>query len=214
MEERQEFRLQLRRQVDEQVPAAHQVELGEGRIHDEILPREDDHLPDGPGDLVAAIQLDEEPVQPLRRHIRGDVGWEHRRAGFLDGVFVEVGREDLERVASGRLELLQRLFEDDGQGIGFLPSRAGGHPDPQRLVGRAVFQQGRDDPGPQRFPPHRVAEEARDPDQEFLEQQLRLLGILLQIPDIVGDPINLVDAHAPLDPAIHRAVFVEGKVVA
>jgi hypothetical protein len=33
-------------------------------------------------------------------------------------------------------------------------------------------------------------------------------------PDVGGDPGNLVDAHAPLDPAIDGLLFVEGKVVA
>ena len=141
--------------------------------------RKDHQLPDGLGDLVFVVQLDEEPVQPLRRHIRGDVGREHTRAGFPDGVPVQVGREDLERVFLSRLELFQRLFEDDGQGIGFLPGRAGGHPKPQRLAGRTVFQQRRDDLGFQLLPRRRVAEKVRDSDQKLLEQQLQLLGILL-----------------------------------
>ena len=114
----------------------------------------------------------------------------------------------------GRLELLQRLFEDDGQGIGLLPGRAAGHPGPQRLTGRAAGQERRDDFRLQLFPRRRVAEKARHPDQELLEEQLQFLGILLQEPDVGGDLVNLVDAHAPLDPAVDGGLLVEGKVVA
>ena len=214
VKERQQFFLQLRGQVDQQVPAAQDVELGEGRIHDEVLRGKDHHLPDGLADLVAALYLDEKPAQPFRRHIRGNVGRENGLAGFLDGVPVQVGGENLERSVPGRLELLQRLFEDDGQGISLLPGRAGGHPGPQRLAGRASGQQRRDDLFFQLFPRRRVAEKTRYPDQKFLEQQLQFLGILLQEPDIGGNPVNLVDAHAPLDPAIDGGLLVEGKVVA
>ena len=100
MKERQELLLQLRGQVDEQVPAAQDVELGEGRVHDDVLRGKDHHLPDGLADPVAALVLDEEPAQALRRHIRGDVGRENALAGFLDGVPVQVGGEDLERECS------------------------------------------------------------------------------------------------------------------
>ena len=108
----------------------------------------------------------------------------------------------------------QRLSEDDGQGISLLPGRAAGHPGPQRLTGRAPGQQRRDGLVFQVFPRLRVAEEARHADQELLEQQFQLLGILLQEPDIAGNPVDLVDAHAPLDPAVDGGLLVQGKVVA
>jgi len=73
-------------------------------------------------------------------------------------------------------EFILRFFEEDGQGIRFLPGRAAGDPDPQGLAGRAVLQQHRDDPGFQFFPRRRVAEKTGDPDQEFLEQQFQFWG--------------------------------------
>ena len=97
MKERQELLLQFRSQVDQQVPTNQNVQLGEGRIHDDILRSEDHHLPDRFVDLVAALCLDEEPVQTLRRHIRDDVGREHTLAGLVNGVPVQVGGKDLER---------------------------------------------------------------------------------------------------------------------
>ena len=112
------------------------------------------------------------------------------------------------------LSLLQRLLEDDGQGIGLLPGRAAGHPGPQRLAGRAAGQQRRDDLLPQLLPRRRVAEKARHPDQQLLEEQIQFLGVLLQEADIGGDLVDLVDAHAPLDPAVDGVLLVQGKVVA
>ena len=103
VKQRQQLFLQLRGQVDEQVPAAQDVELGEGRIHDEVLRGKDHHLPDGLADLVAALYLDEKPAQALRRHIGGNVGRENGLAGFLNGLAVQVGGEDLERSVPGRL---------------------------------------------------------------------------------------------------------------
>ena len=47
-------------EVDQQVAAAQDVELGEGRVHDEVLRGEDHHLADLFADPVAALLLDEE----------------------------------------------------------------------------------------------------------------------------------------------------------
>jgi len=102
VKDRQKFFLQLRRQVDEQVPATHQVELGERRIHDDVLRGKDDRLPDGFGNLVAVLHLKEEPAQAFGGNIRGNVGREHPRAGFLDGVPVQVGCENLEHLVANR----------------------------------------------------------------------------------------------------------------
>ena len=46
---------------------------------------------------VAVLLLDEEPAQPLRRHVRGDVGRIDALAGLVDRVPVQVGGEDLQR---------------------------------------------------------------------------------------------------------------------
>ena len=64
------------------------------------------------------------------------------------------------------------------------------------------------------FPGGGIAEETRHADQQFLEEQIQLLRILLQVADVVGDLVDLVDAHAALDPAVEGVLLVEGKVVA
>ena len=73
VKQRNQFLLHLRGQIDQQVAAAQNVQLGEGRIHDEILRRKDHHLADLFAHPVAALLLGEEPLQPLRRNVGGDV---------------------------------------------------------------------------------------------------------------------------------------------
>ncbi len=171
-------------------------------------------LADGFCHLIAALHLDEEAVQPLRRNVGGDVGREHALARLLDGLLIQIGGEDLQGDVFGRFEFFQRLFEEDRQGIGFLAGGTGGYPRPQRLIRSAPSQQRRQDFGFQLLPRFRVAEKTRHPDQQLAEQQFHLLRILLQEAHIVGDLINLVQSHAPLDAAIDRGLFVQRKVVA
>ena len=131
MKEREELLLELRGQVDQEVPADQDVELREGGVHDDVLGGEDHHLADLFAHPVAPLLLDEEPAQALRRNVRGDVGRIDPRPGLVDGVLVQVGGKDLERNVSRGLHLLQGLPEDDGQGIGLLPCGAAGRPGPR-----------------------------------------------------------------------------------
>ena len=66
----------------------------------------------------------------------------------------------------------------------------------------------------QLFPGGGIAEEIRHADQQLLEEQIQLLRVLLQVADVGRHLVDLVDAHAPLDPAIEGVPLVERKVVA
>ena len=52
------------------------------------------------------------------------------------------------------------------------------------------------------------------PDQKLLKQQRLFLSILLQKPNVGRDIVDLMNAHAPLNPARYGDVLVEGEVVA
>ncbi len=65
MKSRQDFFLQPGLEINQQVAATDEVHARERRVAQEILPSEDDHLPQGFADAVAALLLDEEPTQPL-----------------------------------------------------------------------------------------------------------------------------------------------------
>ncbi len=75
-------------------------------------------------------------------------------------------------------------------------------------------QKRRDDLFSQLLPRRRIAEKAGHADEQLLEQELRLLGVLLEKPDVGRDPVDLVEAHAPLDPAVDGALLVQGEVLA
>jgi hypothetical protein len=49
------------------------------------------------------------------------------------------------------------------------------------------------------------------PDQQLLEKQFHLLGIVLQIPNVAGDFTELVNAHAPFDAAVDGVFLYSEK---
>ena len=214
VEQGQQLLLQVRGQVDQQVAADQQIELGEGRIHDEVLGRQRHHLPDLLADPVAAFLLDEKPAQPLGRHIRRDVLRVDALAGLVNRVPIQIGGEDLQGKWPDGAEFHQRLFERDPQRIRLLAGRTARRPRPQLASVGPAGQQRRQNLFPQFRPGRRVAEKAGHADQQFLEQQIPFLGILLQVADVMGDPVDLVQAHAPLDAPVQGVLLVQGKVVA
>ena len=214
VKQRDQLFLHFRGKINQQVPAAQDVELGEGRVHDEILRRKNDHFANLFAHPVAVILLGEEPLEPCFRQVRGDVGQKEARAGLVNGVPVEVGGKDLDRDFSPGPERLHRLLEHDGQGIGFFAGGAAGHPRAQRLTGRTAREQRGQGVLAQVFPGRGVAEKVCHSDQQFLEEQIQFLRVLLQVADIGRHLADLVKAHAALDPAIECVPLVEGKVVA
>ncbi len=74
MEQGDDFFLQFRREVDQQVAATEHVQFGERRVHDEVLGREHGHFADLLMDAVDAVFLREESAEAFRRHIAYDIG--------------------------------------------------------------------------------------------------------------------------------------------
>ena len=95
--------LQLRFQIDHQVAAAEQVQLGERRVLDDVLGGEYHHFPDLFLHTKAGIFLDEETAQPLRRDIHCDVGWIETGAG--------AGNESVDRETARMEEYLDKARE-------------------------------------------------------------------------------------------------------
>ena len=102
---------------------------------------------------------------------------------------------------------------DDGHRIGLLAAGAAGNPDADGIVVRLVRQQFGQDLVLQRLKRLRVAEEIGHPDQQFLEQDVRLALAFLQVAHVVRDVVDLVDVHPPLDPAADGVLLVEREIV-
>src|SRR6266478_2860263 len=96
MQSRNDPPLQNWSQINQQVSATHQVEIGKRRIFDQVLFGKNAHIPNRFVDLKSAIQPDEESLQALRRNLR------NRRLGVEAGArpvqsgIADIGRENLD----------------------------------------------------------------------------------------------------------------------
>ena len=213
VEEGDQALLDRRLQVDQQVPAGEDVDPGERRVREQVLRGEDHHPPDLLSDPVPGVVPDEEPGEALLADVGRDGLGVPADPGPVDGVDIEVGGVDLERAPLLRREDRERLAEDDGQRVGLLAGRAAGDPGAERGAVRGGPYELREHPVPERVPDGGVAEEAGHADQELPEEQVTLGRVLLQKPDIVHDPVELVDGHAPVDPPVDHGLLVQGEVV-
>ncbi len=212
VEGREEPVLQFRLEVDEEVPAGEQVEPREGGVLDDVLDREHHHLPDLLLDPVPAFHLHEVAAQPLGPDVLHDVGRVDPGARGRDGVLVEVGRVDLDLEVE--VALVHQLVQQDGDGVGLLSGGAARHPGAQDPALRLPGDEPREHLGPERLERLRIPEEAGDVDEQLLEQELHLGGMLLQVAAVEFRGRDVVLRHAALDPADDRALLVLGEVVA
>ena len=213
VEQGDELLLQVAVQVDHEVPAADEIELGEGRILDDVVFGEDDRVPDAFVDAVGqAIGLGhEEPRQALPGQIDGDAGRVEARPGRGQGPAVDVCGEDLEGVAL--FDGLDALLQQDGDGVGFLARGAAGAPDPdhrpcgfvEEELGDAQFLEG--------LERLCVPEEVGNADQQIPEERLHLRGRPLQELDVALHGMDQMHSHATLDAALEGAGLVLGEIV-
>ncbi len=213
VEQRDHLALQFGGQVDEQVATADDIEPRERRVHHDVLRREDHHLADLRAHAIAAVGLHEPAIESLRRHIGGDVHGIHGESRAGDGVIVEVGGEDLHHAGSPLAEFLEHLAKHHGERVRLLAGGAGHDPRAQPRLERARPDEGRQHLPPHRLPHGRIAEEARDPDQQFLEQQRAFGGVLAHVPHVVVDAREMVQADPALDATRQRAELVLREVV-
>ena len=213
VEQGNELLLQFPSHIDQQIAATDQVEFGERRVFDHVLLGEDHHVADALVDAVgAAVRLlGEKARQPFRRDVGGNAGRIDAGAGAVDGPAVNVGGKHLQ--LETLLQLLHALLEQDGEGIGFLAGGTAGHPDANQCARGFAGKKPRDDLFLERPERLRVAEETGDADQEVAKERLHFGRGLLQIADILVQPLDLVDGHAPLDAADDGALLVLGKIV-
>src|SRR5689334_5205575 len=94
--------LQVTVEIDEKVAAGYQVHLGERRIPQQVVHREQAYFPKLVGNPVGSVLPHEEPVQALRGYIVRDGRRIASAARSLYGLQVDVAREDLESWAALR----------------------------------------------------------------------------------------------------------------
>ena len=163
---------------------------------------------------VAILLLDEKLGEARGRHVGGDVQGKHAEARLVDGVLVQIGGVDLEGNRIGGLGQLERFGEDHGERVGLFARRAARHPRPHHAAGGTGGDQRRQGEFRQLLPGRRVPEKSGHADQQFLEQDVQLLGVLLQIADVGFDLVHLMDTHAAFDAAVQRAPPIQGEIMA
>ena len=206
--------LQLGIEVNQQVAAAQDIELGERRIGNDILLGKDDHVADLFPDQVIALVLHEKPFQSLGRYVAADRWRKTALARAVDGVGRQVGGKNLQAVFRRRVAAGHHFMEHHGQRIGFLSRGTGRYPGLEGAPLRVGRQHLRQDHHLQVLPHFRVAEKIRHADQQFLEQQVDLRRIVAQIGNVLFHRRHLVQAHAALDAAQHRIDLVVREAVA
>ena len=202
-------------EIDQQVAAAQQVELGEGWVLDDVLHGKHHHVADLFLDLVARIVLVEEAANALGRDVLCDVGRIVCDARHCDGVIVEVGGVDLDAqflLMAGSQFVLQ-FGQQDGNRVGLFAGGAASHPDAKGVAGWLARQQLGQDGLLEYDKGLWVAKEAGDVDQQLLEQQLCLLGVFAQEARVHRLVLDAMLAHAALNAPPDGAFLVEREVV-
>ena len=214
VEEGDDLSLQLAVQVDEEIAAADEVELGEGGVLDDVLLGEDEEVADVLVNPVggAVGLLREEAGEPLRGEVGGDAGRVEADPGLGDGPAVDVRGEELHVVVLP--ELLHPLQQKNGERVRLFAGGAARRPDPDRGPWRLPLEELGDDPLLQGRERLGIAEKAGHADEEVVEERLHLQRGLLQEFDVPLHGLDLMDGHPPLDPPPDRVRLVEGEVMA
>src|SRR5687767_13911341 len=109
MEERQELPLQFSGEVNQEIPAAEQIELRKRRVHQDILRREDHQFPNLFRHSIAKLFLAEIALETLRRDVRGDGRRIQALPRAVNGVFVDIGREYLHANLAAQFQVTNAL---------------------------------------------------------------------------------------------------------
>jgi len=119
MEKGEEFFLQFPSHVDEEIAAEDAVEFGKRRVFDHVLLGKNQHVADAFVDAIrTAVGLGRKKAgQPFRRDIGRDAGRIQPASGRGDGLAIDVGGKNLHHETL--LGRLQKLLQEDGDGIGF-----------------------------------------------------------------------------------------------
>ena len=212
MEPVQDLGLGLAGEVHERVATHEKIDARDRRILDEIVASEDDRAADVLVEEIPVVDALEVLREELRRdvlHLRcaiGSVARLHQR------VLVDVRGVDLHPPAE-RLDP-EMLGQDHGERVGLLARRAAGAPDSDGAVGPAAGQDAREDLRRQVSPRLRITKEARDVDENGVEEQAELLGVRREVGLIRVVRLDADRLQALLDTAHEARPLVGGEIEA
>ena len=197
-------------EVDEEIPAADEIEPVEGRIFENVVFRENHIFADGALDLVGIPLGCEIFFEEVRGDIRRDACGIDALAGDLEGIAIQIGRKDFEG-HPGVAMLGDRLGNEDGDRVGFLSGGACGHPNPQLpIVG--FFHQAGQDRLAQSGESLWIAEKRGHANEHVFGEILALGGVGLQVGEIIFENRKVAEAHTALEAAVHALLLVVSDI--
>ena len=212
MEEGEELSLPVGVEIDEEVAADQQVEARKGRILEEVVMSEYDHLPQHLCHLPAVIDPGKEAHEPLFPEVGVDVVGIEAGTGPGDRRLVKIGGEELD--PGIKLPFIQVLADENGHRVDFFAGGAAGVPNAHRFVGVPIREESRNDFLPQNLEGLGITEEAGHADEDVLAEGFRLLRVFPQQRDVFAESPGFVHRHAALDAAQDGVRFVGAEIVA
>ncbi len=210
VQQRNDAILELRPEVNHQVPAADQIHRGEGWIPRDVVFREDAEISQVASNLIAPLGLGEEALQALLGDLTLDARGKAARARLLDDRGAQVRSEDLDRQLAARFA--QEFAQANGDRVDLLARRATGDPDADRSVAGPALAQFRKDQRAECFDGVRIAEEAGHVDERFLAECRELGWIALEEVEIGGEIRDAVEEETPLEAPPYRRWLVAREV--
>ncbi len=110
------FFLQHRLQINQHIAAGNQINIGEGRIFQQVVRRKHHHFPNVAGNMKIVIFALKILAQQMRRQISDDAFRVHPIAGALHGVTIDIGGEDFD--INRTADPIHDFAADHGQRVG------------------------------------------------------------------------------------------------
>ncbi len=148
VKQRKQPALQANIEVDQQVAACDQVELGERRIEQQVVVGKQHSIANVGIDLEVGSMIGEEARQSLGRDRFANRGRILAAACRGDGIHAQIGGEDLQTRMLKLRQALDGLREQHGDRIGLLSRGAADRPGTQHVLGSSLRQQIRQAPRP------------------------------------------------------------------
>ena len=210
MEAREQSLLEIRLEIDQQVATDDEVQVGQRRVLHEVVPAED-----APAAQVAS--------DPKELAVAGEVSIDERRGHLLelletvqsvpgDGqrILVDVGAIDLD--VDRPRPVAESFGEEQGDRVRLLAGGAAGRPHADGPGGGGGLDQSRHDLLTEELPGRPITQEARDVDEDRVEEPLGLLGMPPEVLD-VGVGVGDADLRHPgLDATGERGHLVVAEV--
>src|SRR4051812_35427953 len=201
--------LQIRIEIDQQIPACQQIYVGDRRVLSQIAAPEDDQPANLPIDPQQAFAL-KIFFAPLRAHPAQAFSGIFTAARSTQRFFVYIRRIDLDVVI---LNTRAEIFcQQDRNRIRLLSAGATGAPCAKGMSGFHAFEQRWQNFMTQNLPRWRVTEKRRDIDQDSIQELSNFFGTFANVFGVLGIAAHIELKHPAPEPALQRRALVAAEI--